>query len=58
MTALLIAIGLFLAVVAVIALRHDRRQRGMGPTSGNGSGGSAHRTRVENQYQADKWGGP
>jgi len=42
----------------VIALRHDRRQRGIGPTSGIGNGGSAHRTRVRNQNQADKWGDP
>lgn len=58
MTGLLIAVGLFLAVVVVIAIRHDRRQRGMGRSFGKGNGGSAHRTRVENQYRAGKWGGP
>lgn len=54
MTGLFIAIGLFIAVVLVIGLLHDRRQRGMGSTSGKGTGG---RTRLENQTQADKWGG-
>jgi hypothetical protein len=55
MTGLFIVIGLFLAVVILIGLRHDRRQRGMGSTSGKATGG---RTRLENQTQADKWGGP
>jgi hypothetical protein len=55
MTGFFIAVGLFLAVVLVIGIRHDRRQRRLGPTSGTGTSG---RTRLDNQTQADKWGGP
>jgi hypothetical protein len=55
MTGFFIAIGLFLAVVLVIGIRHDRRQRGLGSMSGTGT---SDRTRLDNQTRADKWGGP
>ncbi len=55
MTGFLIAVGLFVAVVVVMGIRSDRRRRGMGAESGRAKSG---RTRLDNQTQADKWGGP
>jgi hypothetical protein len=54
MTGFLIVIGLFLLLVLVMGVRHDRRQRRMGAVPGTGSG----RVRLENQTRADEWGGP
>jgi len=55
MTGFFIAIGLFIAVVVVMGVRHDRRQRKMHLQSSNGD---SARARWNIQNQADTWGGP
>ncbi len=56
MTGFLIVIGLFVAVVIVMGVRYDLRQRGI--RSRGGSGSTHGRFRLDNQTRADKWGGP
>jgi hypothetical protein len=53
-TGVLIVIGVFIALVLVMGVRHDRRQRGMtkSPDGRRQRGG----TRLENQTRADEWG--
>jgi len=55
MTGFFIAIGLFIALVVVMGVRHDRRQRKMHLQSSNGD---SARARGNIQHQADTWGGP
>ena len=52
MTGFLIALGVFIAVVVVMGIRHDRRQRGL---TGWSDGRKAGNTRLDNQTRADKW---
>lgn len=53
MLAFVIAIGVFIAAVLVMAIRHDRRQRGLTSWSDGRKRGN---TRLDNQTRADEWG--
>ncbi|MCW2849050.1 MAG: hypothetical protein JWR90_3024 [Marmoricola sp.] len=55
MTGFLIALAVFLVIVIAVGVRYDRRQRGMNASSG---GPGYTKTRQQNQYRADQWGGP
>ena len=55
MLVVLIPVGLLVLAVAVLALRRDRRARGYPSWSDGHARGNP---RTENQYRADRWGGP
>jgi hypothetical protein len=53
MTTFFIVIGVFIAVVVVLGIRFDRRQRGLGAVR---SGKRSDSPRMDNQTRGDRWG--
>lgn len=54
MTGFFVVLALFVVVVLVMGVRHDRRQRGISEVGVH----KKTNTRLDNQTRADEWGGP
>ncbi len=56
MTGFFILLGVFMLLVVVMGVRHDRRQRSLRAPGTTRT--SARQRRLENHTRADRWGGP